>query len=71
MKIPRSYKNLVTSLELILPKLNAGFVFLKREFADFFIGISDASKYDIIWTKNGDAIDIFIPEILTFKELGK
>ena len=37
---------------------------LKREFANFFISLSDAHEYDIIWTENGDEIDSFIPEIL-------
>ena len=32
-----------------------------------FIGQSDAPKYDTIWSENGDMIDRFIPEILTFK----
>ena len=29
--------------------------------------ISDATKYEIIWTENDDVIDSFIPEIFTFK----
>ena len=33
--------------------------------------ISDATKYDIIWTESGDVIGSFIPEILTFKEYTK
>ena len=36
---------------------------------NFFIGSSDALKYDIIRTEKGDVIDSFIPEILTFKFL--
>ena len=40
---------------------------LKGRFAYFFIGQSDAIQYDIIWSENGDVIDRFIPEILTFK----
>ena len=44
---------------------------LKGEFANFFIGCSDASKYDIIWTEDGDVIDRFLPEILSFKECWK
>ena len=43
---------------------------LKREFASFFIAVSDAPKDDIIWTENGSMIDRFIPKIVTFKELG-
>ena len=38
-------------------------VSLKEEFANFFIGLSDAHKYDIIRTENGDVIDRFLPEI--------
>ena len=33
----------------------------------FFIGLFDASKYDIIQTENKNSIDRFLPEILTFK----
>ena len=33
--------------------------------------ISDAPKYDIIWTENGDVIDSFISKILTCKERSK
>ena len=45
---------------------------LDGEFTNsIFIGQSDAPKYDIIWSKNGDVIDRFIPNILTFKELEK
>ena len=40
---------------------------LKGEFAIFFIGQSDVSKYDDIWSENGDVIDRFIHEILMFK----
>ena len=29
--------------------------------------ISDAPKYDIIWTENSDAIDSFISEILKYE----
>ena len=29
--------------------------------------ISDAPKYDIIWTENSDVIDSFISEILKYK----
>ena len=28
----------------------------------------DATKYNITWTKSGDVIDSFIPEIFTFEE---
>ena len=35
----------------------------------FFIELSDAPKYDIVWTENGDMIDSFIPEILTFNDI--
>ena len=38
------------------------------EFANFFIGPSDAPKHDILWTENGDVIDRFPPEILTLKK---
>ena len=30
---------------------------LKGEFANFFIGLSDAPKYDIIWTENENLIE--------------
>jgi len=36
----------------------------KGEFANFVIGLSGASKYDIIWTENDNVIDNFIPEIM-------
>ena len=36
-----------------------------------FIGLSDAQRYDAIWTENGDMIDSFIPDILTLKECSK
>jgi len=29
----------------------------------FFVGLSDAPKYDIIWTDNDDVIDSFNPEL--------
>ena len=32
------------------------------------MGISDAPKYDIIWTENENLIVHFFPETLTFKE---
>ena len=38
---------------------------LEGKLANFLIGVSDAPKYDIIRTENGNAIDSFIPEILT------
>ena len=44
---------------------------IKEEFNIFFMGVSDALKYDIIWTENGNEIDCFVPELLTLKELGK
>ena len=34
----------------------------------FFIGLTDAPKYDIIWTENENLIDRFFPEILMFNE---
>ena len=33
--------------------------------------ISDAPKYDIIWTENSDVIDSFNPKILAFKACSK
>ena len=33
----------------------------------FFIGRSDAPKYDINWSENENLIDCFIPEILILK----
>ena len=33
----------------------------------FFITLSDASKYDIIWTEHSDVIDSFVSEILMYK----
>ena len=44
---------------------------LKEEFANSLIDIFEVYKYDIIWTENGDVIDIFIPEIITFEECSK
>ena len=41
--------------------------YLRGEFAIFFICSSDAPKYDIIWTENGDVMDSFISEILKYK----
>ena len=35
----------------------------------FFIGLSDAHKYDIIWTDNKTLIDRFLPEIMTCSKL--
>ena len=46
-------------------------VYLKGEFDNFINDLSDAPKYDIIWTENRDVIDSFIPEILMFKECSK
>ena len=44
----------------------------KERVHQFFIGLSDAPKYDIIRTENGEVIDSFIPpEILKFKEGSK
>ena len=37
----------------------------------FVIWSFDAPKYDITWNENGSVIDLFIPEILTFRELVK
>ena len=39
---------------------------LKGEVANQFVGLSDAPKFDIIRTENGDVIYRFIPEIMTF-----
>ena len=44
---------------------------LKGECVILFIGDPEASKYDMLWTENGDLIDSFIPEILSFKECSK
>ena len=33
---------------------------LKEEFTRFFIGLSEAAKYDIIWTETGDVF-VFSP----------
>jgi len=44
---------------------------LEGRVRQFFIGLSDAPKYGIIWTKNENLVDHFIPEILTFKESSK
>ena len=41
---------------------------LKGKFAKYFIGLSDAAKYDTIWTENENFSYRFLPEILTFKE---
>ena len=40
---------------------------LKGKFVNFFISLSNAPKYDIIWTENENWIYHFIQEILTFK----
>ena len=37
----------------------------EKEFANSFIGVSEAYKRDIIWTDDDDVIDLFIPQILT------
>jgi len=42
-------------------------IWREGELANFFIGLSDTPKYDIIMTENGDVIDGFIAGILTFK----
>ena len=36
-----------------------------------FDSLSDAPKYDIIWTEKENLIERFLPEILTFKECSK
>jgi len=41
------------------------------ESTNISIGVSNTPKYDITWTENGDVIYRFIPEILSFKKLGK
>ena len=38
---------------------------LKGEFAIFFIGVSNAPKYDFKWTEDESLTDRFLPEILT------
>ena len=44
-------------------------LFLKGEFANFFIGLSNAPKYDIYldWIENDNFIDCFLSELLTFR----
>ena len=43
-------------------------ILLKGRVRQFFlIGLSDASKYDIIWTENSDMIDNFISDILKYQ----
>ena len=42
-----------------------------QSFPFFFIGVSDAPWYGVTWSENGNIIDCFILEILTFKEMGK
>ena len=41
--------------------------YIKGRVRQLFIGLSDDHEYDIIWTENGNMINSFIPEILTFK----
>ena len=36
-----------------------------------FIGLSDAPKYDVVWTENEKLIGGFLTEILTFKKCSK
>ena len=43
---------------------------MKLSFTSLYI-ISDAPKYDIIWTENNDVIDSFISEILKYKSWHK
>ena len=43
----------------------------KKDLAFFTLAHPIALKYEIILIENGDAIDLFIPETLTLKELGK
>ena len=40
---------------------------VERRVNQFFIGLSDAPNYDIIWTENENLIEHCIPEILAFK----
>ena len=43
---------------------------LKERVCKFLsIGLSDAPKYGIVLTENGDVIYCFVPEILTFKRV--
>ena len=44
---------------------------IKRSVRQFFIGLSDAPKYDIICSETENLIDRFLPEILMFKECSK
>ena len=44
-------------------------IFLKGEFVNSFIGVSDAPKNDITWTENGGVNYHFIQEILTFEDI--
>merc|ERR1712042_354778 len=46
-------------------------VFYKESSPIFFIGRSDAPKFDIIWSENENLIDRFIPEILMLKVRSK
>ena len=39
----------------------------ERRVRQICIGLSDAPKYDIIWTENSNVIDSFISEILKYK----
>jgi len=38
-------------------------ILLKGEFPNFFIGLTDVPRYDIIWTEIGDLIDSLISAI--------
>ena len=43
---------------------------MKQSITSLYI-LSDAPKFDIIWTEKSDAIDSLIPEILMFEESSK
>ena len=43
----------------------------KDSTSTFYIGVSDVSRCDIIWTMNSEVIDRFIPEILLSKQIKK
>ena len=54
-----------------LTKLKYLSILFKMRVCQFFLLANDAFKYDNILSENGDVIDCFIPEILTFKMCSK
>ena len=77
VRLSGHYKNTKTVCEAkkwvrMVPQLcfhdRSTHVYEKRiiKVTNFFIGVSDIPKYDIIFTENENLLDRFLPEILTF-----